>query len=144
MTDRGPTKQRPYLIRAMHEWMADNGLTPHIVADAAAEGLRVPREYVKDGKIILNIGYSATRSLVLGNDEIVFEARFNGVPQRVSVPVPAVLGIYARENGQGMIFSGEDQAPPADGDRAGDDGGDGDGDDGGGSGGGRPKLKVVK
>ena len=114
MAEQRPTKQRPYLIRAMHEWMVDNGLTPHIVADAAADGLRIPREYVKDGKIVLNVGYSATRALVLGNDEIVFEARFGGVPQQISVPVAAVLGIYARENGQGMIFSGEDpESPPA-------------------------------
>ena len=132
MAEQRPTKQRPYLIRAMHEWMVDNGLTPHIVADAAADGLRIPREYVKDGKIVLNVGYSATRALVLGNDEIVFEARFGGVPQQISVPVAAVLGIYARENGQGMIFSGEDpESGP-------------DGPEGGGSGGTRPKLTVVK
>lgn len=131
MADRRPTKQRPYLIRAMHEWMADNGLTPHIVADASVEGLRIPREYVKDGKIVLNIGYSATRSLVLGNDDIVFEARFNGVPRQITVPVPAVLGIYARETGQGMIFSGDDPPSP-------DDRGDS------GPPGGRPTLKVVK
>jgi len=137
MADPRPTKQRPYLIRAMHEWMADNGLTPHIVADAGVEGLRIPREHVKDGKIVLNVGYAATRSLVLGNEEIVFEARFNGVPQQIAVPVSAVLGIYARENGQGMIFSGEDPAPSPDADGNGDD-------DGGGSGGGRPKLTVVK
>jgi stringent starvation protein B len=135
MAEQRPTKQRPYLIRAMHEWMVDNGLTPHIVADAAADGLRIPREYVKDGKIVLNVGYSATRALVLGNDEIVFEARFGGVPQQISVPVAAVLGIYARENGQGMIFSGEDpESPPA----------GPDGPEGGGSGGTRPKLTVVK
>ncbi|HEY5568608.1 MAG TPA: ClpXP protease specificity-enhancing factor [Gammaproteobacteria bacterium] len=125
------TKQRPYLIRAMHEWMIDNGLTPHIVADASVEGLAVPPEHVKDGKIVLNVSYAATRGLTLGNDEIVFEARFNGVALELSVPVPAVLGIYARETGQGMIFSAEDSPPP---------------DSGGGPAppAGRPSLKVVK
>lgn len=125
------TKQRPYLIRAMHEWMVDNGLTPHIVADARAQGLRVPAEHVRDGKIVLNVSYAATRGLVLGNDEIAFEARFNGVPRELNVPVQAVLGIYARETGQGMVFSSEDSPPPpAGGDTA--------------PASGRPTLKVVK
>lgn len=112
MAHRTTSKQRPYLIRAMHEWMADNGLTPHIVADASHAGLRVPTEHVKDGKIVLNVSYSATRELVLGNDEIVFEARFDGVPHRITVPVGAVLGIYARETGQGMVFSEESPSDP--------------------------------
>jgi stringent starvation protein B len=113
------TKQRPYLIRAMHEWMMDNGFTPHIVADGTVNGLKVPSEHVKEGKIVLNVSYSATHGLVLGNDEIAFEARFDGVPHQVSVPVQAVLGIYARETGQGMVFATEDapgpggDAPPA-------------------------------
>jgi stringent starvation protein B len=106
------TKQRPYLIRAMHEWMIDNGLTPHIVADASVEGLTVPPGHVKDGKIVLNVSYAATRGLTLGNDEIAFEARFNGVAQQLAVPVHAIIGIYARETGQGMIFSAEDSPPP--------------------------------
>jgi stringent starvation protein B len=127
------TKQRPYLIRAMHEWMIDNGLTPHIVADASAPGMRVPAEHIKDGKIVLNVSYSATRALVLGNDEIAFEARFNGVPRQLNVPVPAVLGIYARETGQGMIFSAEDPSPTPD--PAGDSGP---------AAAQRPSLKVVK
>jgi len=111
MVDRPTTKQRPYLIRAMHEWMLDNGLTPHIVADASYAGLVIPEEHVKDGKIVLNVSHSATRSLDLGNDEIDFEARFAGVSRRLKVPVGAVLGIYARETGQGMVFSEE---PPTD------------------------------
>jgi len=114
MVDRKTTQQRPYLIRAMHEWMIDNGLTPHIVADAKAPGIRVPSEHIEDGKIVLNISHSATRDLILGNDEIAFEARFNGRPQQLGVPVSAVLGIYARETGQGMIFSVEDSSPPPD------------------------------
>jgi stringent starvation protein B len=106
------TKQRPYLIRAMHEWMMDNGFTPHIVADASVAGLRVPTAHVKEGKIVLNVSHSATRGLVLGNDEIAFEARFDGVAQQVCVPMQAVRGIYARETGQGMVFAAEDSPQP--------------------------------
>jgi stringent starvation protein B len=98
----------------MHEWMVDNGLTPHIVVDAKREGVRVPGGHVKDGKIVLNVSPSATRALSLGNDYVRFEARFNGVSQGLEVPIGAVLGIYARENGQGMIF-GDDDSPPGQG-----------------------------
>jgi len=112
MPDTVTSKQRPYLIRAMHEWMADNGLTPHIVADSSYEGLLVPEQHVKDGKIVLNLSYAATRDLVMGNDLIEFEARFDGVSHRLSVPVAAVLGIYARETGQGMVFSEESTPDP--------------------------------
>jgi stringent starvation protein B len=126
------TRQRPYLIRAMHEWMVDNGLTPHIVADATREGLVVPAEHVTDGKIILNVSHEATRGLSLGNEEIEFEARFAGTPHRLTVPVAAVLGIYARETGQGMIFSDEDSEPPPDGPEPSDASST------------RPNLKVVK
>ena len=106
------SKQRPYLIRAMHEWMMDNGFTPHLVADATVTGLKVPNEHVKEGKIVLNVSHSATRGLVLGNDEIAFEARFDGVAHAICVPVQAVLGIYARETGQGMVFAAEDSPQP--------------------------------
>jgi stringent starvation protein B len=92
----------------MHEWMVDNGYTPHLVVDAKREDVRVPVAHVKDGKIVLNVSPSATRALSLGNDVIAFEARFGGVAQQLSVPVSAVLGIYARENGQGMIFGEDD------------------------------------
>jgi stringent starvation protein B len=94
----------------MHEWMLDNGFTPHIVVDAKREGLRIPEAHVKDGKIVLNVSPSATRALNLGNDVVSFEARFGGVSQQLVIPIPAVLGIYARESGQGMIF-GEDDPP---------------------------------
>jgi stringent starvation protein B len=125
----------------MHEWMVDNGLTPHIVVDAGRDGVRVPPGHVQDGKIVLNVSPSATRALSLGNDVVTFEARFNGVAQQLSVPVSAVLGIYSRETGQGMLFSDEDATPPAT-----------PAPDGGGpqppapSGGDkpRPKLKVIK
>lgn len=97
--------KRPYLIRAMHEWMGDNGHTPHIVIDALVEGVCVPYEHVKDGKIILNISETAAHDLKLANDSVSFRARFSGVPFEVWVPMRSVLGIYARETGQGMIFS---------------------------------------
>jgi stringent starvation protein B len=106
-----PTKQRPYLLRAMHEWMVDNGFTPHLVVDARRDGVEVPEEHVQDGKIVLNVSHSATQGLSLGNEVVIFETRFGGVPRRLEIPIAAVLGIYARETGQGMIF-GEDDPPP--------------------------------
>ena len=103
----------------MHEWMGDNGNTPHIVVDATVSGVDVPPQHVKDGKIILNISESAAHNLRMQNDAITFRARFGGVPFDVVVPMPSVLGIYARETGQGMIFSHdtddvpEETSPPA-------------------------------
>ena len=109
-----PSKsKRPYLIRAMHEWMGDNGHTPHIVIDASVESVSVPTEHVKDGKIILNISQSAAHNLKLTNHAVSFRARFSGVPFDVWVPIASVLGIYAKETGQGMIFShGAEQPEP--------------------------------
>lgn len=89
----------------MHEWMGDNGHTPHIVVDAGVDGVSVPLEHVKDGKIILNISETAAHNLKLTNDAVSFRARFSGVPFDVWTPMKSVLGIYARETGQGMIFS---------------------------------------
>ena len=107
--------KRPYLVRAMHEWMGDNGHTPHVVVDATMDGVTVPREHVKDGKIILNVSHSAAHNLKLTNDAVSFRARFSGVPFDVWVPIGAVLGIYAKETGQGMIFShGTDHPEPPD------------------------------
>ena len=97
--------KRPYLIRAMHEWMGDNGHTPHIVVDASVDGVSVPLEHVKDGRIILNISESAAHNLKLTNTAVSFRARFSGVPFDVWVPMRSVMWIYARETGQGMIFS---------------------------------------
>ena len=97
--------KRPYLIRAMHEWMGDNSHTPHIVVDTSVDGVSVPVEHIKDGKIILNISDSAAHNLKLTNDAISFRARFSGAPFNVWVPIQSVLGIYARETGQGMVFS---------------------------------------
>lgn len=97
----------------MHEWMADNGHTPYIVVDAKIEGVIVPEEHVKDGKIILNVSHSAAHNLEMQNSGVSFRARFGGVPFDVWVPVNAVLGIYAKETGQGMIFSpGVQPEPP--------------------------------
>ena len=104
MTQRSRSK-RPYLIRAMHEWMGDNSHTPHIVVDTSVDGVSVPIEHIKDGKIILNVSDSAAHNLKLTNDAVSFRARFSGVPFDVWVPMQSVLGIYARETGQGMIFS---------------------------------------
>jgi len=89
----------------MHEWMGDNGHTAHIVVDATTEGVVVPPEHVKDGKIILNISHSAAHNLNMTNDAVSFRARFSGVAFDVQVPVVSILGIYAKETGQGMIFS---------------------------------------
>lgn len=112
MTDAPLKSRRPYLLRAMHEWISDNQQTPHIVVDASIQGVEVPRQYVQGGKIILNVSLSATSGLNLGNDGVVFRARFGAVTYDVSVPIVAVLGIYARETGQGMIFSEADAPSP--------------------------------
>ena len=109
------SSQRPYLVRAMHEWMTDTGKTPHLVIDATVSGVQVPVGHVKDGKIVLNCSYSATKNLVLGNDEIEFEARFGGKPHLIRAPMESVLGIYARESSEGMLFAeqedGESEIP---------------------------------
>ena len=95
---------KPYLIRAVHEWACDSGLTPYISVKVD-ENTRVPAEHVRDGEIVLNLGYDATNRLTIGNDLIQFSARFGGVSRECSVPVAAVHGIFARENGQGLFFS---------------------------------------
>ena len=102
------TSNKPYLIRGIYDWIVDNQLTPYLVVDAAADYVQVPHEYVEDGKIILNISPRACRGLHLENDRIVFSARFSGEVRQIFVPPRAVLAIYAKENGRGMIFSSED------------------------------------
>ncbi len=94
---------RPYLIRALYEWCTDNGFTPYI-AVAVDDSVQVPREYVKDGEIVLNVSFDATSSLKLGNEFIEFKARFAGTPRDIMVPLSQVMAIFARENGQGMAF----------------------------------------
>ncbi len=104
------TSSRPYLVRAMYQWIADNGKTPHLLVDASVDGVQVPAEHVQNDKIILNIAPMAISSLVLGDEEITFSARFSGQSQGIYVPIEAVLAVYAKENGQGMMFSEDDGA----------------------------------
>jgi len=130
------TSNRPYLIRALYEWLVDNELTPYLLVDAGHDSAHVPTRYVEDGRIVLNVSPSAVRDLNLGNELIAFEARFGGTAFAISLSPDAVLGVYARENGKGMLFPDEapddepvpptphQPEPP--------------------SGGGRPTLKVVK
>lgn len=99
--------RRPYLLRAFYEWLLDNQLTPHLVVDVTLPGVQVPMEYARDGQIVLNIAPRAVGGLELANDEVRFNARFGGVPRQVSVPLAAVLAIYARENGAGTMFEPE-------------------------------------
>lgn len=106
------TSSRPYLIRALYEWIVDNGLTPHLLIDATQEGLNAPLEYADKGKLVLNVAPRAVRTLNLGNDTIDFNARFGGAARDVCLPVQAVLAVYARENGQGMLFSESDGDEP--------------------------------
>ncbi|MGB0156619.1 MAG: ClpXP protease specificity-enhancing factor [Luminiphilus sp.] len=120
---------RPYIIRAIYEWIVDNGCTPHLLVDVDIEGVDVPQAYVSDGQIVLNISPTAVVGLDMGNETVAFNGRFGGVATDITVPVRAILGIYARENGQGMVFDTAEEPdvppdPPA--------------------GKGRPSLKVVK
>jgi stringent starvation protein B len=128
-TAAGPASTKPYLIRAIYDWCTDNGLTPHL-AVRVDDYTQVPMAYVKDGEIVLNLSPAAVRNLQLGNDEITCGGRFGGVPHEIVVPVAAVIGIFARENGQGLVFQPEESMPPPAG-----------GDQGGG---GKPHLRVVK
>lgn len=101
MSDLISTK--PYMLRAIHEWCVDNGLTPHLLV-AVNSQTRVPMAYVKEGEIVLNLNYAATKELHMDNEAVVFSARFGGVSQNLYVPMSAIKGIFARENGQGMFF----------------------------------------
>ncbi|MEO6364639.1 MAG: ClpXP protease specificity-enhancing factor [Luteimonas sp.] len=120
MTDDAPrmTSHRPYLLRALYEWIAENGMTPHLLVDATQQGVQVPPSAVKDGKVVLNIASRAVTRLELGNDAVTFTARFGGVSQSVRAPLAAVLAIYARETGQGMALPDDissadpDNSPP--------------------------------
>ncbi|HET7931056.1 MAG TPA: ClpXP protease specificity-enhancing factor [Rhodanobacteraceae bacterium] len=99
------TSNRPYLLRAVHEWICDNGLTPYVMVDATHPGVVVPPQAVSDGKLVLNLAPRAVARLEIGNDMITCMARFSGVSQSVQLPVAAVQAIYARENGQGMLMA---------------------------------------
>ena len=114
------TSNRPYLLRALYEWIGDNDMTPHLLVDATCEGVQVPKAAVKDGRVVLNIAARAVAGLDMGNRELRFKARFGGVSQSVVVPMPAILAIYAQETGQGMMLPEDGGALPGDNDSAGD------------------------
>ena len=128
---------KPYLIRAIHEWCSDSNFTPYLSVKVDSR-TRVPMEYVKNGEIVLNLSYDATHRLTIGNDTVQFSARFNGVSRECSIPIDVVLGIFARENGQGLFFPVEETpAGTAEADAPGDTPTSP-------TTGGRPKLQVVK
>ena len=105
------TPSRPYLIRAINEWILDNSLTPYLLVDAEAPAVEVPERYVDNGKIVLNINPRAIKSLLINNEHITFSARFGGTPVSIYIPISAVLAIYAQENGRGMMFNDEEDEP---------------------------------
>ncbi|RMG28652.1 MAG: ClpXP protease specificity-enhancing factor [Gammaproteobacteria bacterium] len=131
------TPSRPYLVRAINEWILDNGMTPYLLVNADRSGVEVPRQYVENGRIVLNIDPVAVEGLRIDNDYIEFNARFQGTPWHIVIPMPAVMAIYARENGQGMMFSEDeyDGPTPPEGPEP---------EPGGGGRSSRPALKVVK
>ncbi|MDF3123634.1 ClpXP protease specificity-enhancing factor [Rheinheimera sp. 1928-s] len=102
------TPNKPYLIRAFYEWIVDNNLTPYLVVNASIQGCKVPTQHIQNGQIVLNILPSAVGNMLMGNDAITFNARFGGKPFALTVPIKAVLAIYARENGAGTMFDAED------------------------------------
>lgn len=109
------TSSRPYLIRAFYEWIVDNHLTPYLVLNAEIDGVHVPTQYIEEGRIVLNISPTAASALMMENEFIEFKGRFSGVAMRVHAPIKAVIAIYARENGRGMVFNEEeegDNTPP--------------------------------
>ncbi|MGA9340855.1 MAG: ClpXP protease specificity-enhancing factor [Rhodanobacteraceae bacterium] len=105
------TSNRPYLLRALYDWITDNNLTPYLLVDALVPTVRVPSGSAKDGRVILNIAGRAVTQLLLGPDRVRFQARFGGVSEVVDLPIPSILAIYAQENGQGMMFP-TDESPP--------------------------------
>ncbi len=124
------TPSQPYLLRAIYEWIIDNDLTPYVLVNAEHDASHVPHQYVENGKIVLNLGPEAVNDLQMANDYIDFNARFSGKAMNVSFPVSAVMAIYAKENGQGMVFNeSDDETPPPESgpDKSG-----------------RPSLKLVK
>ena len=112
------TPSRPYIMRALFEWIADNECTPYMLVDARVKDVMVPQQFVKDGQIVLNISPGAVVDLSIANEAVSFNGRFGGVASDIYVPVSAVIGIYARENGQGMVFDADDDSegdtPPDD------------------------------
>jgi len=109
---KGMNSSRPYLMRAMYEWIVDNNLTPYLLVSAGEPDVQVPVEHVNNGKIILNVDPNAVQDMDMSGTEISFSARFSGKPTQVRTPISAVLAIYARENGRGMVFNDDDESPP--------------------------------
>jgi stringent starvation protein B len=111
------TSLKPYLIRAVYDWIVDNNLTPYLLVNADARNVVAPMQYAEEGRLVLNLRPQAVHGLALGDRLIEFNARFSGSPMHVKIPIAAVLAIYARENGQGMVFDAteEDETPPPDG-----------------------------
>ena len=107
-TKESMTSNKPYLVRALNEWILDNQLTPFLLVDASVKGVEVPEQHIKDGKIILNILPSAVQEIAFENEWIYFSARFGGQPFMINIPISAVLAIYAKENGRGMMFAEEE------------------------------------
>ena len=112
LTEPENVSQKPYLIRALYDWIVDSALTPYLLVDATGDAVHVPPDFVEDGKIVLNISATAVRSLALENDAIGFDGRFSGSSFAVYVPIGNVLAIYAKESGQGMMFETSDQPAP--------------------------------
>lgn len=111
------TSLKPYLIRSIYQWIVDNNLTPHLLVDASHPHAVLPKDYIEDNKIVLNMRPAAIQGLALENTTIEFNARFNGQPLHIIAPVPAVMAIYAKENGKGMVFDQEEEeneTPPPD------------------------------
>ncbi|MFT7413982.1 MAG: stringent starvation protein B [Methylophagaceae bacterium] len=106
------TPQKPYLIRAIYEWLLDNQMTPHLLVNTAYDGVQVPREYINDNKIVLNISDGAVQNFHVDNDWISFSARFSGKPMELFIPIIAVQSIYGKENNEGMFFPSDDTPPP--------------------------------
>ncbi|MDH5516672.1 MAG: ClpXP protease specificity-enhancing factor [Gammaproteobacteria bacterium] len=107
------TSSRPYLIRALYQWIVDNGMTPYILVDADSPDLVIPREFVQDGKIVLNVAPMAVQGLILADDLITFNARFSGQSMDLSIAIGSVLAVYAKENGQGMMFGEDENGKPS-------------------------------
>ncbi len=102
------TSSKPYLVRALYEWILDNGNTPYILVDTASDQVLIPAGIANDGKVVLNLAPAAIQDLEITNDQVSFSARFNGKAEQIFVPVASLLAIYARENGEGMMFPAED------------------------------------
>lgn len=107
MSEQAMSPRRPYLLRAMYEWLVDNQLTPHLVVNASVTGCQLPWEFVKNGQIVLNVSPTAVAQLQMHNEFVEFNARFSGKPHHVVAPMAAVMALYARENGAGTLFEEE-------------------------------------